>query len=54
MSGLVLLITDKRRSRDYFATVGATLVDGRDFSADDRPDSPLVAIINEHFARAYW
>ena len=41
-------------TRDYFATIGATLIDGRDFSADDRPDSPLVAIISEHFARAYW
>jgi putative ABC transport system permease protein len=41
-------------TRDYFATVGATRSDGRDFGADDRADSPPVAVINEHFARAYW
>ena len=41
-------------TRDYFLTIGATRLEGRDFSADDRPDSPLVAIVSEYFARTSW
>lgn len=41
-------------TRDYLATIGAVLNEGRAFSADDRPTSPLVAVINEHFARLHW
>jgi putative ABC transport system permease protein len=53
-SGVVQDTLYRPVTRDYFATIGATRIDGRDFGADDRPDSPPVAIINEHFARAYW
>jgi putative ABC transport system permease protein len=38
----------------YFETMGASLVHGRDFSAQDQPDGPGVAIINEQFARQQW
>jgi putative ABC transport system permease protein len=41
-------------TREYFKTIGATVVDGRDFSADDRADSPPAALVNEDLARAYW
>lgn len=41
-------------TRDYFATIGATRVEGRDFGTEDRAASPLVAIISEYFARTYW
>jgi putative ABC transport system permease protein len=38
-------------SPDYFATIGIPLLTGRAFTADDRRGSPLVAIVNEAFAR---
>lgn len=38
----------------YFATVGQTLVRGRDFTTDDTATSPAVCIINESMARRYW
>jgi predicted permease len=38
----------------YFATMGITIVQGRDFNDDDlRPDSPQVAIVNEAFVRRW-
>jgi predicted permease len=39
---------------DYFQAMGARLLRGRYFSAQDGPHSPLVAIIDEGMARRYW
>ncbi|HKW34174.1 MAG TPA: ABC transporter permease [Candidatus Acidoferrum sp.] len=39
---------------DYFQAMGAPLVRGRYFTAQDGPNSPLVAIIDEAMARRYW
>jgi putative ABC transport system permease protein len=39
---------------NYFATMGIPLIAGRDFTAQDKKDAPLVAIINETFARRFW
>lgn len=39
---------------DYFPALGARLVRGRVFSAEDHPDAPRVAIINETLARRYF
>jgi putative ABC transport system permease protein len=39
---------------DYFQVMGVRLVRGRYFSAQDGPNSPLVAIIDESMARRYW
>lgn len=36
----------------FFATLGMPLVAGRDFSRQDTPSSPSVAIVNQSFARA--
>jgi predicted permease len=40
-------------SPKWFDTMGITLRSGRDFSDRDRVGSPLVAIVNEAFARRY-
>jgi len=39
---------------DYFRTMGATLLKGRDFTAHDNDGSPPVVIINEQFAQRHW
>jgi len=39
---------------DYFRTMGAMLLKGRDFTARDNDSSPPVVIINEPFANRYW
>ena len=38
----------------YFETMGVALVGGRDFTAGDLEDHPLVAIVNETFARQFF
>ena len=40
-------------SPGFFGAMGVNLLAGRDFSVDDRPGSPLVAIVNRSFARMY-
>jgi putative ABC transport system permease protein len=39
---------------NYFSTMGIPLVAGRDFNAQDREGSPLVAVVNEVLARRYF
>jgi predicted permease len=39
---------------NFFATSGTPLLMGREFSAHDRAGAPLVAIVNEAFAREYF
>lgn len=41
-------------SPGYFATIGTSLLRGRDFSENDRAGATPVMIINETMARAYW
>jgi predicted permease len=41
-------------SRDYFATVSATLLDGRFFSAADQVSKLPLAIVNEPFAHGHF
>jgi predicted permease len=41
-------------SAGYLETLGLRLMEGRDIAASDRPDTPLVALINEAMARRYW
>jgi predicted permease len=38
----------------YFATIGAAMAAGREFSAQDRPGQPPVVIVNEAAAAALW
>jgi predicted permease len=41
-------------TRDFFATLGIPLREGRLFPAELKPDSPPVVIINETMARYFW
>ncbi|MEO7190006.1 MAG: ABC transporter permease [Vicinamibacterales bacterium] len=41
-------------TENYFTTMGVRLVRGRDFSADDRADSPWVVLVNETLAKQQW
>jgi predicted permease len=38
---------------DYFQAMGIPLLQGRDIAESDRADSPLVAVVNEEFARRF-
>ncbi|HEY0100826.1 MAG TPA: ABC transporter permease [Pyrinomonadaceae bacterium] len=41
-------------SPHYFQTMSIALLQGREFSEQDKFDSPAVAVINETMARRYW
>jgi putative ABC transport system permease protein len=41
-------------SPNYFATLGARLVSGREFTAQDSAEAPRAIVINEVMARRYW
>ena len=41
-------------SAGYFATLGARLIEGRDFNATDRAGAPDVAVVNATMARRFW
>ena len=43
----------KQVTADYFRTVGATVLRGRDITGQDRPGAPPVVILNEEAARLY-
>ena len=39
---------------DYFRTLGAAVLSGREFRDDDAPSGLAVAIVNQQFASAHW
>lgn len=39
---------------NYFRTMGIPLIRGRAFAEDDREDAPLVAVVNQTFARRFF
>jgi len=49
-----LLIDYNIIAPNYFQTLGTELVSGRDFTERDTNDSPLVAIVNQEFARRFY
>ncbi len=50
--GVVLDVT--RVSPEYFTTLGVPILQGRNFTSADTPESPRVAIVNETLARKFW
>ena len=38
----------------YFHTMDIPILEGREFTEADRPDAPLVAVVNRTFAREWW
>jgi predicted permease len=49
-----LVTTIRRVSPSYLGTMGIPLLEGRDFAATDRTDTPHVAIISKTMAERYW
>jgi predicted permease len=49
-----LRLTRDEVSADFFRVLGTPLLRGRFFSNGDRPEAPLVAIINDAMARRSW
>jgi predicted permease len=47
-------VVANRVTPGWFTTVRIALAAGRDFTWDDRPGRPAVAIVNETFARQFW
>lgn len=45
---------DNQVGPDYLKTVGIPLLAGRDFNAEDTPDTRRVAIVNQTFIQRYW
>src|SRR5581483_1845007 len=43
-----------RVDEHFISALGLTLVRGRDFRLEDAPGAPLVASVNEQFAKHYW
>ena len=41
-------------SADYFRTLGVAVLEGREFTAADHADSPLVAMVNRTLAERLW
>ena len=41
-------------SPDFFPTVGIHVIQGRNFTDQDRPGRPKVALVNEAAAKAFW
>jgi predicted permease len=53
-AGEQILVQENFVGLNYFSTVGMRLVAGRDFTDRDNDKAPLVAIVNEAFARRYF
>ena len=52
--GTPLQVLGNAVSADYFRTLGVALLEGREFTAADHADSPLVAIVNRTLAERLW
>jgi predicted permease len=53
-SGAGRVVNANRLTPGWFATLRIPLIAGRDFTWDDRPGSPEVAIVNRTLAEQFW
>jgi predicted permease len=49
-----LRVDDDVVAPGFFRTLGIPLLEGREFSADDRADAPRAGIVNQRLARRFW
>jgi predicted permease len=47
-------VMDASVSLNYFATMGIPIIEGRDFREQDDESAPMVAVVNETFARKFF
>jgi predicted permease len=52
--GNIPLAMNNRVSTGYFQAMGIRFLQGRDFTDQDKPETPRVAIVNQTFARRFW
>ncbi len=52
--GTSLLVLGNAVSAGYFRTLGVAVLEGREFTAADHADSPLVAMVNRTLAERLW
>ena len=52
--GTSLVVLGNAVSADYFRTLGVAVLEGREFTAADHADSPLVAMVNRTLAERLW
>lgn len=48
------MINNELVSPNYFRTMGISLLHGRSFTLQDRPDTPFAAVVSDSFARKFW
>jgi predicted permease len=46
--------TIQEASAEYFAVMGTRILQGRGFTADDRPDTPRAVVVSDGMARLLW
>lgn len=51
---LGLRVDANRIAPNYFRTLGIPILEGREFTVEDRAGTPVVAIVNEKLARRLW
>ena len=52
--GVGLMVRKQDVGRNFFRTLKVPLLQGREFSEQDRPGSPRVAVVNEALAQRLW
>jgi predicted permease len=53
-SGEDITVNMSQVGPDYFHTIGARMLEGREFSGNDGTGAPPVAVVNEAMAKKYW
>jgi putative ABC transport system permease protein len=54
LPGSSAVVNMRRISNDYFRTIRANIIEGRDFDTGDTSEKLPIAIINQKFANTFW